>query len=165
VGLTAATLLLWLLLQGAALVLGPAPAPGPPLATLEGPVDHNHLVAELREWSIEEGHELLGGCETGLIGARLSGFGSQELGTLTVFQLRRPSLLARWRILPGWLHRSGPELLVLCVTNHATRRTWVRILPVGSQAPSAGDVNEITALALAEQLRVRTGVRSVTVGG
>jgi len=147
VGLLAAALLPWLILVGIGVVWGETPTLGKPLLTMECPVGHVLIVDELRDWCAQNHYELLGGCEMGL--------GPDGKAVLTVFQVRSPSVLARWWQ-SGFCQGQAPDLLVLCVTSHVGKPTWVRFVPVGARRTE----NEVQAVfAITKDLLDRTRPR------
>jgi hypothetical protein len=53
-----------------------------------------------------------------------------ELGRVALFHLRRQPITARWKLRPGAMEQSGPDLLVMCIDCDKPRLVSVQVTPI-----------------------------------
>jgi hypothetical protein len=146
VSLAEAVFLPFAVVHGVALFWGPQPSLGPPADGVSFAVGHDRLTDALHEWARTANYDLYGGSEWEVavpkttLAALIPEY--EKRGLLAIYQARRAAPLERWDLAPGRLERRSPDLLVCCLSNSLTGRTWVWVVPVTCSPTGSNDGKE-----------------------
>jgi tRNA A-37 threonylcarbamoyl transferase component Bud32 len=102
----------------------------------------------LQTWAIDQGYDAV---ETSSWYLHPPDRPVDEVGQIAVFHLRRSPVTARWRLRPGTLERTAPDLLVVCADCSNPRQVLVQVIQIPFGRPAEVEIGKAPAKALIQQ--------------